>query len=89
MSSQPNLKRHAFLFDSMAQSVGVDLENSVLDGTLEMTELAEAVLACTGCSDPDRCDHWLDRNGAGAQKHTPDFCRNRALFETLIKNDPI
>jgi len=87
MFNQFTLKRHAELVDRMAEAVGVDLEEAVLRAEIDIDDISEAVLACTGCADPDGCGQWLERNGTGAAA-APSFCRNRALFETLVNSVP-
>ena len=84
MQSQATLKRHATLFDDMAQARGIDLEEEMLRGNLRMMELEDAILRCTGCSQPDACEHWLaSQNGPVAEG--PSYCRNSELFQTLGK----
>lgn len=78
---QRDLKTHAALVDRMAQAVGVDLEEAVLQGVADFDELAEAVLRCTGCSDPEHCTGWLDEDRARAAP--PAYCRNTELLLSL------
>ncbi len=82
MTSRETLKRHAGLFDDMASAVGLDLENEVLTGRLPIPDLDEAVLRCTGCTRPEACSSWLDKN-TGTAETPPDYCRNSTLFAEL------
>ena len=82
MASDTDFNRHATLVDHMASTLGVDLEEKIMRGRLTYGQLDDAVLACTGCTQPCACEQWL-----GAQAETapdaPDYCRNAALFENL------
>lgn len=81
MSNQSTFGRHADLMDRMATTVGVDLEEAVLRGLATPSELTDAVLSCTGCTNADHCEGWL---GTGESADTtPDYCRNRAFLEDL------
>ncbi|MFA3918948.1 DUF6455 family protein [Ruegeria hyattellae] len=81
MQSPKVLKRHASLVDRMARAVGVDLEESAMCGDLKFDEIADAVLTCTGCSNPEHCESWLSVNdSAGA---APGYCRNTELLKRL------
>ncbi len=81
MTMKQNLKAHAALVDRMAQTVGVDLEDAVLQGAARLDDLADAVLRCTDCSDPCHCAGWLDK--AEHRDAPPSYCRNTALFLAL------
>jgi len=82
MQDRDRLKRHAALVDQMAETLGIDLEEAALQGALAMDEIADAVLRCTGCSDPMYCAGWLAAHGGGA-KQTPGYCRNKDLLARL------
>lgn len=82
MPSPTDLKRHAALVDRMADAQGIDLEEQMLRGRLTMTELEDAVLRCTGCTQPCACESWLAHLPAQAPQ-APDYCRNTDLFDTL------
>ncbi|MCE8008687.1 DUF6455 family protein [Aestuariivita sp.] len=81
MYDRSDLKHHAGLVDRMAQTVGVDLEEAVLEGRMEFDALADAVLRCAGCSDPGHCAGWLDTAQPGAMP--PGYCRNTDLLKAL------
>lgn len=88
MLGRATLKRHAALVDRMAEARGVDLEEQILRGNLRIGELDDAVLRCTGCSNPDGCEHWLtqvEQNGATVSD-TPAQCRNARVFSELSKH---
>ena len=82
MPASTTLKRHAILVDRMATTLGVDLEEKIMEGKLEFDGLSDAVLACSGCSNPDECEKWLDAQAEGADA-APGICRNTELFERL------
>lgn len=80
MANQHLFRRHADLVDRMADRLGVDLEEAVLRGQMELDELSDAVVRCSGCQNPDNCEYILDNSiGTG----TPAYCRNTALFTKL------
>ncbi|MDJ0823584.1 MAG: DUF6455 family protein [Paracoccaceae bacterium] len=78
------LKRHAGLVDDMADAVGVDLQEQMLRGDLSISELDDAVMRCTGCSNPDDCESWL-ASQTGAVDTPPAYCRNADVFAALKK----
>jgi len=77
-----NRKRHADLVDRMARTLGIDLEEKIMEGELSIETLSDAVLSCTGCSDPASCEHWVASQEEEVEE-APDLCRNRALFKLL------
>lgn len=78
------IKRHATLMDRMAETRGLDMEEQVLRGHIASVDVADAVLSCTNCTNPEGCAHWLDRQ-QGQANESPAYCRNTALFEGLLK----
>jgi Family of unknown function (DUF6455) len=82
MQNRSVLKRHAQLVDRMASALGLDLEEAGMRGDLPASEVTDAVLRCTGCTDPDACERWLDDHPQGAAA-TPGHCRNSDLFRQL------
>ncbi|WP_168797884.1 DUF6455 family protein [Pacificoceanicola onchidii] len=82
MPNRTTLRRHAYLVDEMANAQGLDLEEQVFRGTLSIPDLDDAVLRCTGCTDPGSCEVWLESRTetAGAP---PSYCRNHVLFAEL------
>jgi hypothetical protein len=85
MQSDSTLKRHAGLVDEMAKVRGVDLEEAIFRGKLTISELEDSVLQCTGCSDPNGCEHWLAAQAGTRAEETPGYCRNAFLFRELEK----
>ena len=81
MQSDRTLKRHADLVDRMSAAQGVDLEQKLMEGLLTPDDLSSAVLACTGCANPNECEHWLASHDEAAP--APDYCRNGDLFADL------
>jgi len=82
MSNQQTRKRHADLVDRMANTLGIDLEEKIMEGQLQIDTLGDAVLACTGCSNPEYCDHWMDQQNDTTDQ-APDYCRNTEIFNFL------
>lgn len=82
MHDTSTLRRHAALVDKMANAQGIDLEEQVLRGALSIPELDDAVLRCTGCTQPCACERWLAALEEPAAA-TPDYCRNSGLFAAL------
>jgi hypothetical protein len=75
------IRRHARLFSEMADAQGVDLEEAVLRARIAPDEIAEGVLRCTGCTNPDTCEAALQ--AAERLEDIPSFCRNSELLEAL------
>lgn len=78
------IKRHAILMDRMAEARGLDMEEQVMRGHITSADVAESVLSCTNCTNPEDCASWLARND-GPAAETPSYCRNSALFDDLLK----
>lgn len=85
MQSPETLRHHANLLDRMAQACGVDLEEVMLRGKLDIPELDDAVLRCTGCEHPERCESWLASQTSSSEA-TPEYCRNADLFAVLAQD---
>jgi hypothetical protein len=83
MQSEKTLKKHADLVDRMATRLGVDLEEAILRGQVPMDAVADAVLRCTGCSNPGHCNQWLEASDAKAEA-APGYCRNNDLWAGLL-----
>ena len=82
MTNQTTLRRHADLVDRMATAMGMDLEELTMAGQIRFDTLSDAVMACTGCSNVEACEHWLAMQKADAEQ-TPEMCRNSDLFALL------
>lgn len=82
MREQSTLKTHAALFDSMSQTLGLDLQEMAIAGHLRFDEISEAVLRCSNCAHPQQCAARLAPEGAGFET-APDYCRNRDLLAFL------
>lgn len=82
MTDRPKLRQHTALLHRMAAALGVDLEDAALNRDVDMSQIADAVLRCTECSNPAHCSLWLDDHPDGAAD-TPGYCRNRALIRDL------
>ena len=82
MKDPATLRRHAALVDRMATRLGIDLEESVLHGELEFGELAEVVIRCTDCSNPEGCKKWLDSQPS-VKEDMPDYCVNKETLKAL------
>lgn len=84
MLSRQTLKRHAGLVDRMADRQSLDLEELALRGAITISEIDDAVLRCTGCSNADGCERMLVAE-AGQSGPAPDYCRNLDLFDRLAR----
>ena len=83
MFGAKTINRHAALMNRMAETLGVDLTRAIADGRLPAEAWREAVVRCTGCSDPEGCQHWLGDHADQMVDDAPDYCRNKALMESL------
>lgn len=82
MPNPSEIKRHADLVDRMAAVQGIDLEEAVLRGQTQTTDIADVVLTCTACTNPGGCAHWLEAHADGADA-VPSYCRNGQFFDLL------
>ena len=82
MTNPITLRRHTALMDRMATVLGLDMEEAVIAGQLQIDTLGDAVLACTGCSNADGCERWLDMQTETVPA-APSICRNETLFGRL------
>lgn len=87
MTSETQLAKHAALVDEMGTALGVDLEEQVLRGELTPDDLVDAVLSCTNCTDPERCQQWLAQR-EGVAETPPGYCRNTEMFDRLRAETP-
>lgn len=75
------LRRHARLFSDMAEANGVDLEEAVLRAKLDPDEIADGVLRCTSCENPDGCEAHLQ--SSASLDAPPSYCRNAEMLAAL------
>ena len=59
------------------------LREQALRGKLPISDIDDAVLRCTACSQPDHCEAWLAVKAGETIAAPPDYCRNHALFNAL------
>ena len=83
MTMVNRIERHTDLMHGMADTVGVDLGDALLDGRLAPDELRSAVLRCTGCEAAEVCGQWLADNADSNPDAAPGYCRNADLFARL------
>lgn len=85
MQNSQTMRRHAALVDRMADAVGVDLQEMIMRGQLQISTLGDAVLGCTGCTNPGACRQVLEAQEAGGAmlEGAPEYCRNGDLFDLL------
>ena len=82
MPSRTDYTRHARLVDHMAGTLGIDLDEQMMRGKVTASQIDDAVLSCTGCTQPCACDAWLSAQTETAPE-APGYCRNAALFDAL------
>jgi hypothetical protein len=81
MPSNTTLDRHEMLMTLMASTLGADLDDAELRGDLPPEMRNDMLLACTGCSEPGACAHWLQANHEADE--APGYCRNRSILHAL------
>ncbi|MEM1003932.1 MAG: DUF6455 family protein [Pseudomonadota bacterium] len=82
MPRHENLRLHAGLVDDMAAMLDIDLQDAAIRGQVSIDQIAEAVIRCTGCPDPDYCQSVLQR--AAPHEGAPEYCRNQDLLKKLM-----
>ena len=65
----------------MADRNGADLDLALQTGIISPGELKDAVLTCTGCTDPVACEERLDRGEPGL----PEYCRNAETITSIAR----
>ncbi|MGR3616761.1 MAG: DUF6455 family protein [Paracoccaceae bacterium] len=83
MTDHSNIKQSASRVDQMAAVRGIDLEEAVMTGDMDFGEIADAVLRCQNCSNPDHCQSWMTARTEGADR-SPEYCWNNDLFSRLL-----
>jgi hypothetical protein len=73
--------RHEGLMTRMAETLGADLDAAELRGALPPEMREDMLQACTGCSDPTACGHWLATHDRA--EAAPGYCRNGDLLARL------
>jgi hypothetical protein len=74
--------KHSGLVNRMAETLGVDLTEEMLRGTLPPQDLRATVLNCMGCREAGACESWLQAHPEGADA-APSYCRNRERLAAL------
>lgn len=82
MPNAAKLKRHAEILDTMADTLGIDLQEAAICGAFPMGDISDAVLRCADCPNPGHCVQWLENHPDGAQV-TPEYCRNQEVLQGL------
>lgn len=82
MTWMTRFDRHADLVGRMSETLGVDLAEEALRGTLPPEDLRATILNCMSCSGAGACASWLDAHSSGSEA-TPSYCRNKARLESL------
>ena len=84
MSKDHRFQAHERLMSRLADANGVDLDLMMQSGELSPETYEDAVLNCTGCSDPEGCAAQL----RGGSSEIPDFCRNRDRMKSWSEGAP-
>jgi hypothetical protein len=82
MPTTNTFRHHADLVDRMAQTLGLDLDETIMEGRMQEQTRENAVLRCTGCADVGGCERWLADQPQSAEE-APGMCRNGTLFALL------
>jgi hypothetical protein len=83
MPGNKTLQTHEDLMDRMARTLGADLDAAELRGDLPPEMREGMLLSCTGCSDADGCQRWLDSHDQA--EAAPGYCRNGARLAELAR----
>lgn len=84
MSTMERFQSHERLMTRLADANGVDFDLKLQTGEVTPDFYNDAVLKCTGCSDPDGCRRHLQEGRSGI----PSFCRNRDDLLRLSEATP-
>ncbi|MDJ0994847.1 MAG: DUF6455 family protein [Dinoroseobacter sp.] len=83
MQNAKTLAKHAALVDSMADHLGLDLEEQVMRGAMDPGLIPDLVLRCTNCTDPEGCARLL--SATERFDEAPSYCVNRDTLAALAK----
>jgi hypothetical protein len=81
MSFFNKLDKHSDLMGGMAEKVGVDWSELLVERPDLANQYRTAVLSCTHCRDVGECQGWQATHEKAEE--TPDYCRNKDLLEKL------
>ena len=81
MPSNTTRDQHEKLMTRMARTLGADLDDAELRGDLPPEMRDDMLSACLGCSDPQGCAQWLERNSTSDA--APGYCRNGDVLQAL------
>ncbi len=82
MQNAKTLAKHAALVDSMAEHLGVDLDEQVMRGAVEPDLIPDLVLRCTNCTDPEACARLLVMTER--LDEAPHYCVNRKNLSEIV-----
>lgn len=85
MTWMTRFDRHADLVTRMCGTLGVDLDEEALRGTLPPEDLRATVVNCMSCTGAGACAGWLDEHSRGSTV-TPSYCRNKERLERLANS---
>lgn len=81
MQSNRPTAEHTALFHQMAEAMGVNLEQEILAGRLDLETLTNSIQRCKGCGGPKACTKWLEHAEVGAEPDAPGYCRNASMLK--------
>ncbi len=82
MGLAKRIDKHATLFNDMADTVGADIGDALLDGKIDGQGLRAAVFQCMTCDSAEQCPDWMEAHADGAES-APEYCRNRQMLRRL------
>lgn len=77
--------RHAAMMNRMAQQMGADLTAEMAEGRMSGEGWKDALVRCTGCTEPEACMVWLSEHDPDTNpaKAPPAYCENRLMMSRL------
>ncbi|WP_417808606.1 DUF6455 family protein [Thioclava sp.] len=86
MSNARSLNRHAAMMNRMAQVMRVDLTAEMAQGRMSGEDWKDALVRCTGCTQPKACTLWLSEHDPEYKPSVaapPPYCENRLMIKQL------
>ena len=77
------IDRSAVVTGRMADTLGVDFADAIVQNPDSVRDYRQAVMRCTACDQEDKCIGWMETHPHAAQ--TPDYCRNKDILERLAQ----
>jgi hypothetical protein len=81
MQTLGDAREHFWRVIKMADACDVDLSSALDEGRIDITQYAQMITSCQGCTQVGSCDKTLAARPK--LEVAPSYCENRAVFGQL------